>query len=165
MISTYCWIFLFKGFKDKKLFNHLTYQNSCKMRLCNTGIHVILDRFLPFYPPMDLENQNLKKMKKTTEDIIVLQMYHKLQLYDVWFLRYGVQQTEFFVILDHLLPFYILRTWKINILKIWKNAWWYYHFTHVSHKWQSYDVWFLRYEAWQTEIFVISDCFLLFYPC
>ena len=26
--------------------------------------------------------------------------------YDVWFLRYGVQQTEFFVILDHFLPFY-----------------------------------------------------------
>ena len=28
-----------------------------------------------------------------------------------------------------------------------KNVWRYYHFTHVHHKWQSYDVWFLRYGA------------------
>ena len=87
------------------------------MRLCNAGIHVILNCFSPFYSPMDLENQNLKKMKKTTEDIIILQMYHKLQLYDVWFLRYGVQQTEFFVILDHFCPFTSLTTQKIKILK------------------------------------------------
>ena len=35
---------------------------------------VILDRFLPFYPPMDPENQNFKKMQKTPEDIITLQI-------------------------------------------------------------------------------------------
>ena len=33
-------------------------------------------------------------------------MYHKWQSYDIWFLRYGVWQAEFFVILDHFLPFY-----------------------------------------------------------
>ena len=33
-------------------------------------------------------------------------MYHKLQSFDVWFLRYGAQETEFFVILDRFLPFY-----------------------------------------------------------
>ena len=33
-------------------------------------------------------------------------MYHKWQSYDVWLLRYGVQRTEFFVILDQFLPFY-----------------------------------------------------------
>ena len=32
---------------------------------------VILDRFLPFYPSMDPENQNFEKMKKTPEDIIL----------------------------------------------------------------------------------------------
>ena len=48
-------------------------------------------------------------------------MYHKWQSYDVWFLRYGVQQTEFFVILDHFLPFYPLTTPKIKILKNWKK--------------------------------------------
>ena len=34
----------------------------------------------------------------------------------------------------------------------------------MHHKWQSYDVWFLRYEAWWKNIFVILDCFLPFYP-
>ena len=32
-----------------------------------------------------------------------------------------------------------------------------------KHKWQLYDVWFLRYGAWRTEFFVILDCFLPFY--
>ena len=40
----------------------------------------------------------------------------------------------------------------------------YNHFTHMSHKWHSYDVWFLRYEAWQTKFFVSLDCFFPFYP-
>ena len=51
--------------------------------------------------------------------------------------------------------------------KFWKhenNTWRYYHFTHVYHKWQSHDVWFLRHEAWQTEFFIILDPFLPFYP-
>ena len=51
-------------------------------------------------------------------------MYHIWQLYEVWFvwsMRYGVQQTEFFVILDHFLHFYPLKTQKIKIFKIWKN--------------------------------------------
>ena len=87
-------------------------------------------------------------------------MYHKWQSYDVWFLRYGVQRTQFFVILDCFFP---LTTLKIKILKKWKNTWRYYHFTHVYHKWQSYDVWFLRYGAWRTEYFVILDHFLPFY--
>ena len=39
-----------------------------------TEFFVILDHFLPFYPPMDPENQNFEKMKKTLEDIIILQM-------------------------------------------------------------------------------------------
>ena len=32
--------------------------------------------------------------------------YHKLQSYDVWFLWYEMQQTEFLVILEHFLSFY-----------------------------------------------------------
>ena len=35
---------------------------------------VILDRFLPFYPIMDPENQNFQEMKITPEDIIILLM-------------------------------------------------------------------------------------------
>ena len=57
-----------------------------------------------------------------------------------------------------------LTTQKIKILKNWKKTWRYYHFTHLCHKWQSNDVWFLRYWAWQTDFFVILDHFLPFYP-
>ena len=45
-----------------------------------------------------------------------------------------------------------------------KKSWRSCHFTHVYHKWQSYDVWFLRHWAWWTEFFVILDHFLPFYP-
>ena len=42
-----------------------------------------------------------------------------------------------------------------------KNTWWYYHFTHVYHKCQSYGVWFLRYWAnWQN----ILSFWTIFYP-
>ena len=59
----------------------------------------------------------------------------------------------------HFGPFFAIfggNNWKQ--LKNWKNIWRYYHFTHVYHKWQSYDVWFL------TELFVILDFVLPFYP-
>ena len=49
--------------------------------------------FLPFYPPMDPENQSFGKMKKNPGDIILLNMCTKN---GVWFLRYGAQHTEFF---------------------------------------------------------------------
>ena len=50
-----------------------------------------------------------------------------------------------------------------NFGKMKKNIWRYYNFTYVYHKWQWYDVWFLRYGAWRTKFFVILDCFLPFY--
>ena len=37
-------------------------------------IFVILDCLLPFYLPKHPENQNFQKMKKTPEDIIILQI-------------------------------------------------------------------------------------------
>ena len=36
-------------------------------------------------------------------------------------------------------------------------------YIHVYHKWRSYDIWFLRYQAWGTEFFAILDHFLPFY--
>ena len=113
-------------------------------------------------------------------------MYHKWRLYDLWLLKYKVQQKEIFVILGHFLLFQHpdnLENQNVNIEK--KNTWRYYCFTHLHHKWQSYDIWFLRYgarhtvffvildrlmyvsvryEAWQKEFFVIWDCSLHFYP-
>ena len=91
--------------------------------------------------------------------------YHKWWSYDVWFLRYGVRQTEFF---SPFGPFFALLPPKQpRKSKFWKNeksTWRYHHFTKVYHKWQSYDVWFLRYEVRETEFFVIFGHFLPFYP-
>ena len=39
-----------------------------------TEFFVILDCFLHFYPTKNPENQNFEKMKKTSEDIIILQI-------------------------------------------------------------------------------------------
>ena len=100
-------------------------------------------------------------------------MYHKWQSYYAWFLRYGVQQTEFFVILDRFFPFYPffpffslfpLTNQKIKILKKWRICLEILSFYKVFHKWQSCDVWFLKYQARCTESFVILDHFLHFYP-
>ena len=52
-----------------------------------TEFALILDHFLHFYPLTTQEIKILKKMKKMSGDIIILQVYHKKQ-YDVWFLRY-----------------------------------------------------------------------------
>ena len=49
----------------------------------------------------------LKKMKQKSADIIILHVYHKWQSHDVLFLRYEAWWTEFFVILDCFLPFYL----------------------------------------------------------
>ena len=68
---------------------------------------VILDRFLTFYPPNNLKNQNFQKLKINSRTFYHFTLvYYKWQSYDVWFLRYRARQTGFFVMLDHFLPFY-----------------------------------------------------------
>ena len=39
-----------------------------------TEFLVILDHFLPFYPPNNPKNQNFEKLKKRPGDIIILHM-------------------------------------------------------------------------------------------
>ena len=86
--------------------------------------------------------------------------YHKWWSYGIWFLRYGTKKTEFFVILDYFLPFYLLTTRRIKNLK----------------KKKSGDIILLRvctiyenhimYGSWDMEhnrIFFILDRFLHFY--
>ena len=85
----------------------------------------------PFTPLWTQKIKNSEKMKQTPDDIIILQ--------------------EFFVC-PFTPPPPPSSPWQPEKLTFWKNkenTWRYYHFTHVYHKWQSYDVWFLRYEAWQ----------------
>ena len=52
-----------------------------------------------------------------------------------------------------------LTTLKTKIWKNIKNPLRYYPFTHMHHTWRWYDVWFLRYRAWQKEFFVILGHF------
>ena len=87
---------------------------------------VILGRFLPLYP---LQTPKIKILKN--ENICYrynhfTDLYKNSQSYDVCFLRYGVRQTELFVIKDRFLPFYAplssLWTQKIKILKKWKKV-------------------------------------------
>ena len=104
----------------------------------------------------------LKKMKKSPGYIIPLHMctiHDNHMMHGSWDMeRNGL---NFFVILDHFLPFYPPDNPKNqNFEKMKKKPWRYYYFTHVYHKLQSYYVLFLRYRAQQTELFVILDHFL-----
>ena len=77
-----------------------------------TEIFVILGPFLPIY----FTNQKIKILKKWKNSWRYFHftfVYHEWQSYNVWFLRYGVQQAKSFLILDHFLSFY----WKNKILK------------------------------------------------
>ena len=82
-----------------------------------------------------------------------------------------MQHTEFFLILDHFHPFTpppspSLTTFQNQNFKKneKKNTWRYHHSTHLHHKWILLDVWFLRYGAQLTELFLILGHFLPFYP-
>ena len=68
---------------------------------------VILDRFLPFYPPNNPKDQDFEKMKKAPGDIIILHrctINDNHMMYSSWDHKHDRQ--TFFVILDHFLPFY-----------------------------------------------------------
>ena len=94
------------------------------------------------HPPLTTQ----EKMKNTSADVNhFTHVYQKLWSYDVWFLRYTAQWTEFFVILSHFLGLTKSKFWK-NEKKVWK----YYH----------------RNGSWDTEHdrhnFLLS--FIIFYP-
>ena len=122
---------------------------------------------LPSYRPRKPKFWKNEKKKKNWRYYHFTNVYHKWQSYYVWLLRYGAWwPTEFFVILDHFLhfnPHPNNPTKNQNFEKLEKNAWINYHFTHVYHKWQSYDVWFLRYWVQWIEFFIL-DQLLAFYP-
>ena len=79
---------------------------------------------LPYSPltPHFLKNENYWRYHHSTH------VYQKSQSYDVWFLKYGVRQTDF----CHFRSFSALSTpnrpGKSKFWEIEKNTWRYYHF-------------------------------------
>ena len=146
LIFTQCYIFLKKL---RKTPGNIIILNMCTKKLDDIyrswdiehdGLKlVIFGHFLPFYPPKNQKNQNLDKLKKLPEissfytcvPKIMIMMYTPFRLL---FCHFG----PFFALLPHNQP-RKLKFWKNE-----KNAWRYYPFTHVYHKWRSYDIWFLR---------------------
>ena len=82
----------------------------------------MLGHFLPFYSIKTPKLKILKNEKVCWRYHHFAHVYQKSQSYDVCFLRYGVRQTEFFVIMNRFLPFSPLLTQKIKILKNEKKA-------------------------------------------
>ena len=77
----------------------------------------MLGHFLPFYSIKTPKIKILKNEKICWRNHHFTHVYQKSQSYDVCFLRYGVRQTEFFVIMNRFLPFSPLLTQKIKVLK------------------------------------------------
>ena len=110
-----------------KLFAHASQKSQLyDVRFFRYGVRhayfffVILGHFLPIYHTTNnTQNQNFEKIKNTWRYYWFTTVYHKLQSYHVWFLRYGLPRTEFFVILHNFLPFYItpLTATKIKLFK------------------------------------------------
>ena len=113
---------------------------------CNRQNFCHFGPFLPFHPPLTTWKIKILKTWKETKRYHFMHVHYKCQSYDVRFLRYGVQQIEFFAILDHFCPLTSVWAQKIKILEKNKKAWRYNHFTNVYHKWQSSDVWFLKHQ-------------------
>ena len=119
------------------------------------------------YPFSPLTTQKIKilKLKKPLTGIIILHictLNDNHMMYGSWDMEHNKYIfSSFWTVLCPFTPYGPRKTkfWKNE-----KNTSRYYHFTNVYQKWQSYDVWFLRYKAQRTEFFVMLDCFLPFYP-
>ena len=63
-----------------------------------TDFFVILDHFLPFYPPNNPKNQNFEKMKKLTGDIILYScnINDNHMMYGSWDTKHGRQDFLWF---------------------------------------------------------------------
>ena len=132
-----------------------------------TKLFVILGHFVHFYFSL-LMILNIKILKTWKKCLEILSFYTHMctinedhMVYGSWNIRCDRQTFSTFWAI--FLPFWPLDKLENKNFNIEKNTWRYYHFRDLHHKWQSFDVLFLRYGAWQT-CFVILDHFLLFYP-
>ena len=112
-----------------------------------TEFFVILGNFLSFYPPNNPKNQNFEKIKKASGDVTILHMSiknHNHMMFTSWGMETDRHNCLSFW--TNFCPFTPILTLKIKIWKC-KKTWICYTFTNVYHKWRSYDVELLRYQA------------------
>ena len=114
--------------------------------------------FLPFYLPNNPENKNFEKMKKTPGDIIILHVSiinQNHMMYDPWDMERDRKNFSHFgpfypiALSPHCTPPPLNNPKNQNFEKMKKDPYRYHHFTQVYHKWQSYDILFLRYGTWR----------------
>ena len=77
-------------------------------------------------------------------------VFQKLQSYDVRFLRYGVRQAEFFVILGHLLPFQASENpGNQNFEKLRKTPWYIIilHMYTINDNHKMYGSWDMKHDG------------------
>ena len=90
-----------------------------KYRAWWTEFFVILDHFLPIYPPNNPKIQNFEKMKKKPGDIILHKCTTNDMMYGSWDMKHdGENFLSFWTIFCTFTP---LKTRKIKILKNWKK--------------------------------------------
>ena len=109
--------------------------------------------FCPFtLTPKNPTNKNFEKVKQNYwRHHHFTYVYQKPQLYEIWFLRYGVRQGEIFVILGHFLPFYPLNNPEIQNFEKMEKASGDVISLHISNKnRKSYNICFLRHGVPQT---------------
>ena len=98
---------------------------------------VILDHFLPFYPPKNPRNQNFEKMKKKPRRYIII--LHKCTIndnHDWWCIVLEIWSVTDRIFCYFGLFFALLPHWQPKKLKFWKTektSWRYHHFMQVYH--------------------------------
>ena len=119
--------------------------------------------FRPFTFPAAQKIEILKKWKKHLEILSFYGSVPKMKI--IWCMVPEIWSViEFFVILDLLLPFLLLTTQKIKILKKWKKTPWdiiILHMYTIKDNHMIYGSWIIKHN---TEFFVILSYFLHFYP-
>ena len=135
-----------------------------KYQAPQTDFFVIFGYFLHFYPSNNAEDQNFDKMKKTPRDTVILHMCTINEVPKMKIIRWMIPKILNATdrIFSHFRPFFALFNFWKNEEE--KNNWIYHHFTEVYYKWQSYNIWFLRYEVQQTYLLSFWAIFCLFTP-
>ena len=102
-------------------------QSETDKSFCHSGPFGPFFPLLPPIPPLsnDPKNQNFgKKKEKKGNKWLELNVYHKWRSYDIWFLKYKVQQTEIFLSFWAIfLPFQPPDNLDNKNFKIEKNTW------------------------------------------